>query len=80
MAFTIHYTSEGKVQSFLLDVVEVAKVCLFLFNCVKELTEHTLCDQSHSGKNLTEAFHHVLVDFGITDKVCVLFIIPLTMP
>ncbi|KAF9510256.1 hypothetical protein BS47DRAFT_1300400, partial [Hydnum rufescens UP504] len=58
VAFTVHYASEGKVESFLLDVVEVAK--------------------SHSGKNLAKAFHSVLVDFGITHKVCVLFIIPLT--
>ncbi|KAF9519941.1 hypothetical protein BS47DRAFT_1287908, partial [Hydnum rufescens UP504] len=49
LALTVHYASEGILQSFLLDVVEVAK--------------------SQSGTNLAEAFHDVLEDFGISDKV-----------
>ncbi|KAF9503045.1 hypothetical protein BS47DRAFT_1402813 [Hydnum rufescens UP504] len=43
------------------------KVCSFLLDVVEVA-------KSHSGKNLPEAFHNILLDFDIEDKVCIPFV------
>ena len=54
-------------MTFLLDVIEIAKVCLHASSRQRMFVTH--CPQSHTGLNLAIAFAEVLNDFGVADKV-----------
>lgn len=66
VAWMVHLHHEGHILTFLLDIIEVPKVCSILL-----LQYHLLIvvNQSHTGDALAQAFHKMLVEHGLTEKV-----------
>ena len=66
VAWTVHLHHEGHILTFLLDIIEVPEVRSILL-----LQYHLLivANQSHTGDALARAFHKMLVEHGLTEKV-----------
>lgn len=65
MAVAVHFEQKGAPMTFLLDVVEIAKV-----SRSAEREKPTHAHQSHTGLTLAIAFADILDDLGIAHKVC----------
>ena len=63
VTITVHMEQHGKPVSFVLDVVEVAMVCPYVFASYLPLD---CMVQAHSGINLASAFTQILDEYGIS--------------
>ena len=71
VTITVHMEQCGKPALFVLDVVEVAMVCLYVFASYVPLDCFV---QAHSGIKLVSAFTQILDKHGISSKVCTHYI------
>ena len=74
VAWTAHLHHEGHILAFVLDVVEVPEVSHWSYYTV--LRTDGL--QSHNGKTLARAFHAMLIEHGLENKVRLFCILPFT--
>jgi hypothetical protein len=66
VAWTVHLHHNSHVLAFVLDIVEVPEVC-YPLSSQKHLL---IMFQSHTGEALAWAFHNMLVEHALVNKVC----------
>ena len=66
-AWTVHLEHNGRMFSFLLDIIEVPEVRYHACDIQCTLTQIL---QSHSGATLAKIFSAMLAQHGLSDKVC----------
>jgi hypothetical protein len=67
VAWTVHLHHEGHLLAFVLDIVEVPEVSSPV--CILINIVHLVIVQSHTGEALAQAFHDMLVEHKLTNKV-----------
>lgn len=66
VAWTVHLHHNGHVLAFVLDIVEVPEV---RYPLVLPKTHKLIMFQSHTGEALAQAFHDMLVEHALVNKV-----------
>jgi hypothetical protein len=76
VVWTVHLHHKGHILTFLLDIMEVPEVRYVL---QLRLTLLIVALQSHTGDALARAFHKMLVEHGLTQKVSMMAPAPLPL-
>lgn len=71
IAWTVHLEYESQMLAFLLDIIEVAEVCVSKIICL--VSNANVILQSHTGAAMAKAFQDMLLRFELTDKVTISF-------